>query len=237
MPDAEPLISVVVPAWNAECTLPETLKSVAAQTYRNLKIIIVDDGSTDNTAVLVEGFCQTDARALLVSRANGGPAAARNSGIRLAQGQWIALLDADDLWHPTKIQKQVAAALAAPEAPGFVYCWYRNIDERGCVIGSGPRWAADGAAFRQLAYQHFIRGGSSLLLSRSAYDEVGGFDESFVDGCEDMLLEMEIARRCPIVAVPEYLFGYRSWHGNFTNDFSRITAGWRRAYATAGAQR
>jgi GT2 family glycosyltransferase len=167
----------------------------------------------------------------LVARPKGGPAAARNFGIAHAEGEWIALLDADDVWHPTKLAKQVAVATAAAEPPGFVYCWYRKIDERGYVIGSGPRWSAQGNAFLPLAYLHYIRGGSSLLLAKSAFLEAGGYDESFREGCEDVVLELEIARRRPVAVVPEYLFGYRVHSRNFTNDFDLLLAGWQRAFA------
>lgn len=231
MPGAQPLVSVIIPAWNAGATLAETLRSVAAQTYGNLEIIIVDDGSVDETAALAREFCANDARARLVSRKNGGSAAARNLGIGQAKAQWIALIDADDLWHPTKIEKQVSVALAAAEPPGFVYCWYRKIDRDGFVIGSGPRWSEQGSAFLPLAYLHFIRGGSSLLLSKSAFAEAGGYDESFREGCEDVVLELEIARRRPVAVVPEFLFGYRAHSSNFTRDFDLLQNGWRRAFA------
>src|SRR4051794_23345964 len=108
-----------MPAWNAEATISEALQSVAVQTYANLEIIIVDDGSADATAQLAERFCARDPRGRVISRSNGGPAAARNLGIAAARGEWIALIDADDLWHPTKLQKQISVALAVPEAPGF----------------------------------------------------------------------------------------------------------------------
>lgn len=232
MPGHQPLVSVVMPAWNAEATIVEALRSVAAQTYRDLEIIIVDDGSTDATAALAKEFCASDPRARTVRRSNGGPAAARNLGIAEARGEWIALIDADDLWHPTKIEKQLSVALASDEPPGFVYCWYRKVDEDGFVTGSGPRWAAEGRAFLPLAYLHFVRGGSSLLLSKAAFIEAGGYDESFREGCEDVVLELEIARRRPIAVVPEYLFGYRAHASNFTRDFDRLLAGWTRASAT-----
>jgi glycosyltransferase involved in cell wall biosynthesis len=228
---AQPLVSVVMPAWNAEATIVEALRSVAAQTYRNLEIIIVDDGSSDGTAELAKDFCVNDPRARTLGRSNSGPAAARNLGIVEARGEWIALIDADDVWHPTKVEKQVAVALAADEPPGFVYCWYRKIDEDGFVIGSGPRWAAEGKAFLSLAYLHFIRGGSSLLLSKAAFTEAGGYDESFRAGCEDVVLELEIARRRPIAVVPEFLFGYRAHGSNFTRDFDLLLDGWTRAFA------
>ena len=232
MAGSQPLVSVVMPAWNADATIVEALRSVAAQTYRNLEIIIVDDGSADATPALAAEFCASDPRGRIVSRSNGGPAAARNLGIAEARGEWIALIDADDVWHPTKIEKQVAVALAADEPPGFVYCWYRKIDADGFVTGSGPQWAAEGRAFLPLAYLHFIRGGSSLLLSKVAFTEAGGYDESFREGCEDVLLELEIARRRPIAVVPQYLFGYRAHAANFTRDFDLLLAGWRRAFAT-----
>ena len=232
MAGSQPLVSVVMPAWNAGATIVEALRSVAAQTYRNLEIIIVDDGSADATAALASQFCASDARARIVNRSNGGPAAARNLGIAEARGEWIALIDADDVWHPSKVEKQVTVALAADERPGFVYCWYRKIDAGGFVTGSGPRWAAEGRAFLPLAYLHFIRGGSSLLLSKAAFIEAGGYDESFRQGCEDVVLELDIARRRPIAVVPEYLFGYRAHAANFTRDFDLLLAGWTRASAT-----
>src|SRR5690242_18385247 len=126
--DPSPLISVVVPAWNAQATLGETLASVAAQTYDKLEIIIVDDGSTDRTADVAREFCEAEPRARLIRKKNGGVASARNAGIAEAKGDWIAPIDADDLWHPTRVAKMVAAALATPKPVGFVYCWQRPID-------------------------------------------------------------------------------------------------------------
>lgn len=213
--------------------MAETLRSIAAQTYRNLEIIIVDDGSVDGTAAVGKEFSGRDPRARMVTRSNGGPAAARNAGIAEASAEWIALIDADDVWHPSKVEKQLAVALAAAEPPGFVYCWYRKIDEDGFVIGSGPRWTVQGrCAFLPLAYLHFIRGGSSLLLSKSAFVEAGGYDESFREGCEDVVLELEIARCRAISVVPEYLFGYRQHSLNFTRDFELLASGWTRAFST-----
>src|SRR5438270_8611564 len=95
----EPIVSVIIPAWNAEETLKETLISVASQTHRSLEIIIIDDGSTDKTANIAADFCGSDCRARLIQKARGGLAAARNTGIDEANGSWIAPLDADDLWH------------------------------------------------------------------------------------------------------------------------------------------
>lgn len=230
----EPLVSVVIPAWNAEQTLLETLQSVAAQSYRRLEILIVDDGSTDRTASMAERFCAAEPRARLLRKPNGGVASARNLGIAEAQGNWIAPVDADDLWHPSKIEKQVAAAIAAPDPPGFVYCWFRHIDELGRVTGSGPRWGLEGPAFAQLAYLNFVQNGSALLMSRSAWSAVGGYDEGLraegAEGCEDVLLQLQIARRRPIAAVPEHLVGYRRHAGRMSSAFDQLVRSWRLAY-------
>lgn len=231
---ADPLVSVIVPAWNAERTLRETLQSVASQTYRNLEILIVDDGSTDATPRIAGEFCNTDTRARLISQANGGVARARNRAIAEAKGNWVAPIDADDLWHPTKIEKQLAVALAAPERPGFVYCWHRLIDAESRVTGSGPAWELRGHAYSQLAYLNVVENGSALLLSREAVLEAGGYDPSLrardAQGCEDVMVQLQIARRHPLAVVREYLVGHRRHGDNMSADFDRMVRSWRLAY-------
>ena len=204
-----PLVSVIVPARNAEATIAETLHSVANQSYCHLEILIVDDGSTDNTAAIARDFCASDDRARLIEKENGGVASARNCGISQARGDWVAPVDADDLWHPAKIEKQVAAALRATEPPGFVYCWYHHIDTNSRVIGTRPGWAADGPALNQLASENFVGNGSALLAHRRTVDAVNGYNENMRDGCEDLFLQLLIARDRPVACVPEYLVGYR----------------------------
>lgn len=237
---SDPLVSVVVPAWNAGRTIAETLNSVAAQTYSNIEILIVDDGSTDATARIAAEFCVREPRARLISTPNSGVAAARNRGIAEAAGKWIAPVDADDVWHPTKIEKQVAGALSALEAPGFVYCWHRLIDREGRVTGSGPHWQLKGRAFRRLAYLNVVENGSALLLSRNAALEVGGYDESLrarqAQGCEDVMIQLQIARRHPIGVVPEYLVGHRRHDDNMSGDFEQILRSWRFVYAQISSE-
>ena len=224
--DGQPLVTVVVPAWNAEQTVAATLESVASQTYRNLEIIVVDDGSTDRTAAVAEAFCANESRARLIRKSNGGVASARNCAISEARGDWVAPIDADDLWHPTKIEKQVEAAYAAPDLPGFVYCWRRLIDRDDRIITSGERWALQGSAFRQLAYINVVECGSSLLAWREAVLEVGGYDESLrasnAQGCEDMLLQLQLARRFPVAVVREHLVGWRQHDRNMSSDFDQM---------------
>jgi glycosyltransferase involved in cell wall biosynthesis len=109
---SNPLISCIVPVYNGARYLPEALDSIAAQTYRPVEIIVVDDGSTDDSARIAQ---QYGAQIRLHSQANAGPATARNHGTRLATGEFLAFLDADDLWHPTKLEEQMARFRDRPE--------------------------------------------------------------------------------------------------------------------------
>lgn len=237
---ARPLVSVVVPSWNSELTLLETLRSVAAQTYRELEIIIVNDGSTDRTPALAAQFCGDEPRARLITQTNGGVASARNAGIAEARGDWVAPVDADDLWHPAKIGKQVAAVLAARERPGFAYCWFRVIDGDGNIVGSGPRWEIQGHGFNRIAYRNPVGNGSALLISRDAALRAGGYDPSLrargAQGCEDVLLQLLIARDHPVALVPGHLVGYRRHPQSMSQDQARIVRSWQAVYARMKAE-
>jgi glycosyltransferase involved in cell wall biosynthesis len=103
------LTSVVIPAYNAERFLERTMLSVLRQTYNNLEVIVIDDGSTDKTRLIAEAGATGDSRVRIISVPNGGVAKARNIGIQEANGEYVAFVDADDLWHPTKIDRQVTA--------------------------------------------------------------------------------------------------------------------------------
>ena len=132
-------ISVVIPAYNAAHFLPRCLKSVFAQTLKPAEVIVVDDGSTDDTAAVAAAL-----GARVIGRQNGGISAARNTGIQNASGQWIALLDADDLWAPEKLERQVACI--RPETV-LVYTGIRFFDDNG-VRGVKP--APDPASARKM---------------------------------------------------------------------------------------
>ena len=121
------LVTVIIPVFNGERWISSTLASAAAQTHSMLEILVIDDGSTDGTAAIVEAAASRDDRIRLIRKQNGGVSAARNKGIAEARGELIAPLDADDLWHREKIARQVAA-MRSPEV-GLVYCWAVEIDE------------------------------------------------------------------------------------------------------------
>ena len=203
------LISVVVPAHNAARYLAATLESVRSQTYAEFEVIVVDDGSTDATPHIVHEIAGNDPRFCLVQIPQSGVSAARNAGIARARGRLIAPLDADDLWHPQKLEKQAQMMLVAPEAVGVIYCWAAGIDENGRVVL--PVWnasRAEGSVLKDLVVSGILSNGSTPLIRRRFAEAVGGYDER-LRLCEDWKFYTALAGVCDFRVVPECLTGYR----------------------------
>jgi glycosyltransferase involved in cell wall biosynthesis len=217
---------VVIPACNAAETLPETLGSVCNQTYGNLDIIVVDDGSTDDTAAIVQRHRAQDPRLRLVQQRNGGVASARNAGIDAAAGDFVAFIDADDLWHPTKIAKQMALLLSASSTMALVYAPFRLIGADGRVLSSQHRIGVDGWVLYRHFHVNLVGNGSAILVRKAVLKEVGGFDTSLraahAEGCEDLLLQLQIAARYQFGEVPEYLVGYRRRPRSMSSDTEQM---------------
>ncbi|BCS97090.1 hypothetical protein DSLASN_27220 [Desulfoluna limicola] len=174
----DPRVSVVIPCYNRESYIEETIHSVLKQTYQHIEIIAVDDGSTDETRKILEKFGH---RVLLLEhpdRANKGQSASINLGLSVATGKYIAILDSDDLFAPNKISLQVACLESHPDV-GVVYGngWY--IDQKGhklhSILGRDHKETNDPA--RMLLTCHFNIPSNSLVR-KTVYDTVGGFDES-----------------------------------------------------------
>lgn len=225
MPD-NPLVSVVIPAFNASDTIQETLASVSQQTYGNLDVVVVDDGSTDDTSALVRRHGLRDPRVRLIQKSNGGVASARNEGIRAARGALVAFVDADDLWHPTKTAKQVATLLAGGPDMALVYAPFRVIDINGTVLASPRKFGASGWVLHRHFHSNLIGNGSSILVRKAVLEEVGGFDpklrEANAEGCEDLLLQLRIAAHYRFGEVPEYLVGYRRRLASMSSDTAQM---------------
>lgn len=207
------LVTVIIPAFNAATTIDETLRSVRAQTYRDLEIIIVDDGSNDATPQIVQRHCAQDSRVRLIAQSNSGVAAARNRGILEASASFVAPIDADDLWKPEKIEKQMAALHRGGESIGLVYTWSARIDAKSRVFDQSPGARHAGVVTREICSNNFIGNGSAVLMRKAAVQEAGGYDPSLrarsAEGVEDWLLYFRIATRHQFAVVPEHLTGYR----------------------------
>lgn len=128
----ESMVSIITPVYNGEKYIRETIDSVLRQNYSNWEMLVVDDGSKDNSALIVEEYAEKDARIKLLRQPNAGSASARNNGIRHAEGRYIALLDADDLWEPCFLESQLAL-LKAKNAI-VVYASYHRIDEKSEIF-------------------------------------------------------------------------------------------------------
>ena len=221
-----PLVTVVVPAYNAEKTIDETLRSVRAQTYRNLEILVVDDGSKDGTAALVEAHASADARVRLIRQTNAGVATARNRGISESAADFVAPVDADDLWMPTKIEKQMVAMRSRGPRCGLVYTWQTTIDEHGRAMSPRRRWESDGYVLPRMLYGNLVGSGSPALMRKEAIIEAGGYDASLrergAQGCEDFKLYLQISERYEFAVIKEHLTGYRELRDAMSTDFLQM---------------
>ena len=224
------LISVVVPAYNGAFTIDETLRSVRSQTYAHLEILVVDDGSLDDTSKIVQRHAAEDYRVRLIQQANEGVAAARNNGVAHAKGALIAFVDADDLWSPSKIEKQVLSIKAAGSQCALSYTWYAGIDKDSLIIDRSNRPTESGNVLARMCNGNLVGNGSSALVRKSAVLEVGGFNTTLraqrAQGCEDLHFYFRIAERHSFALVPEFLTGYRSTPTNMSSDLIQMYRSW-----------
>jgi glycosyltransferase involved in cell wall biosynthesis len=220
------LVSVVIPAYNAEATLDDTLRSVRSQTHRDLEIIVVDDGSTDRTTSVVKAHAAVDGRVTLIAQENAGVAAARNAGWRSARSALIAFVDADDLWAPSKIERQLDVILSGGLLVGLVYTWWALIDDHNRIRCKVQGRDIAGDVLEQTLMGNFVGHASSPLIRRQALVEADGFDSGLRDagihGCEDLLIYNRIARRYHFGVVPDHLTGYRVASGRMSSDRPRM---------------
>ena len=209
----EPLVSIILPVRDGEPFIGETLESALGQTYRNIEVVVVDDGSRDRTRAVVDAWIERDSRVRLLSQTNRGVAAARNRAIAAAHGELIAPLDADDLWEPTKIERQVRRIVEAGDGVGLVYCWWALIDVTGAVLDCSPRWTIEGHAAETLLQVNYTGNASVPLYRRRCLEAVGGYDETLrerdAQGCEDWDVALKTAERSQVAVVPSLLVGYR----------------------------
>jgi glycosyltransferase involved in cell wall biosynthesis len=201
---SEPLVSVVIPSYNAARTIGRSIRSALDQDYRQLEIIVADDCSVDGTEAAVSAL--GEGRVVFHrGRVNRGAAAARNRGIRLAAGDYIAFLDADDCWLPSKISAQVRMMEANPRASlGTCDCLFCDSAGRPRASFFSRRTPVRGEnAWRALLAYNFIQT-STVLVRRSVLDEAGAFSEALPTG-EDQDLWIRVARRGHVEFAPEIL--------------------------------
>ncbi len=215
-----PRVSVLVAAYNAAPFLQPTLDSVLRQTFADFELLVIDDGSRDDTAAVVQRAMAADPRVRLIVQENQGLSATRNHGIRAARGTAIAFMDHDDLWHPEKLVAQVALLDADPET-AVVSCYSALLDEEHCCLGWRFGGAADGDVYAEMLEWDVVSGGSVALVRRAALAAAGPFDESLAIR-EDWDMWIRLARHHRFATVPRVLVGYTRKAGNASRDYERM---------------
>ena len=203
----QPLVSVVIPTYNHASFLGEAVASVQAQSYGSLEVVVVDDGSTDETPQVVAALQGVK----YVAQANQGLASARNTGIRCSQGSYLLFLDADDRLLPNAVRASLARLAKRPEC-AFVSGSYTLVDTAGALLHRPQRSCPASDHFRELLRANYIGMHATVLYRRSALEEVGGFDAG-LKACEDYDLYLRIARRWPVLCHAEEVAEYRQ-HGD-----------------------
>lgn len=216
------LISVIIPTYNRANYICEAVDSVLAQTYKNIEIIIVDDGSTDNTKDIV--LQRYNSKVTYILQNNSGPSSARNNGVKHAKGDLIAFLDSDDVWLPEKLEKQVKL-IDQSHVIGLVACGLYNIDSDGNIVGSPiikRNYINRRSFLKELMIHNIITGGgSNTLIRRECFEKVGFFEEDLWIG-EDWNLWLRIAKQYEVKFVEEPLIKYRIHGNNLHKDLKKI---------------
>jgi glycosyltransferase involved in cell wall biosynthesis len=215
-----PRVSVVIPAYNASSFIDETLASIFAQTVQDIETVVVDDGSTDDTCARVLTY---GARVRLVAGGRAGAAGARNVGVAASGSDWVAFLDADDVWEPDKLERQLAEA--ARTSAALISTDRYNVGDRGALplVQSAIQSLVDGDAFERLLLGNVITT-SSVLLRRSVFDAVGGFStEPDVLYAEDWDLWLRIAHDHQLAACHTPLVSYRHHRLGMSHQPRRIS--------------
>lgn len=233
-----PYASIVVPAFNVQATLPDTMESLLRQSFRDFEIIVVDDGSYDLTPEIAAGFC-ADPRVRVVRQSNRGLAGARNTGIAAAQGQIIGFCDSDDLWHPEKLSAHVHHLRMNPDL-GLSYSGSELIDNDGRSLGLFQKPRVRGVTARHMFLRNPVGNGSSPVLRRAALDDLAYrpscetlrdwvFDETFSQS-EDIecWMRLMLTTSWEVGGLPDPLTLYRVNPQGLSAGTDRQRASWER---------
>jgi glycosyltransferase involved in cell wall biosynthesis len=202
MTEEKPLVSVVIPVYNGARYLREALESVFAQTYRPFEVIVVDDGSVDDSSLIAQSFPEVR----YIRQANQGVAAARNNAIDTARGQFLAFLDQDDLWTPEKLRLQIGHLLSHPEL-GYTLTQQKFFLDPGAAL---PSW------FRKELFDSVHTGWvlGTLVVRRTTFEQVGNFSAGYAAANDSDWFFRAKAAAIPMAVVPELLLLKRIHEAN-----------------------
>lgn len=223
-----PLVSVIIPAYNAESYLAITLESVLNQTFSNFEILIIDDGSTDKTTHIALKYSLLDDRIRLIKQDNHGVATSRNVGIKYAKGEYLAFLDADDIWLPHKLETHIEH--------------FHNTPNLGLSFGKVEFITVDGHSTKQysnsrlqnihpedLYYENLVITPSNAVIPKQVFAEIGGFDPE-INGMEDAELFLRITcSHWKVEGIDQILIQYRNNSSGFSSHLQRLEKVWEEA--------
>jgi glycosyltransferase involved in cell wall biosynthesis len=211
------MVSIIIPNYNHARFVSDAIQSIISQDYSNFEIIVVDDGSTDDSHAVIAKFGK---RVQYIWQKNQGLSAARNTGIRTARGDFIGVLDADDMYEPGFMSSLVPVLVENPDAAG-VYCGYQFVDHQNNPLPQREsRLIPDEQLYQALLDGNFLVP-ESLLVRRCCYDDVGLFDESF-DACEDWEMWLRITKQYRVIGSSMVLTRHRILPGSMSTDPSRM---------------
>jgi len=230
MMEKQPLVSVIMPCYNGEKFIGEAIESVINQTCKNWELIVVDDGSTDNSKEIIRQYCIADKRIQYIQhKKNKGIPFARNTGIRASKGEYIALLDQDDKWLSNKLDLQLDKFYMSKPEIGLVFGNINIIDSYGCLIYKSKNIKINFAKINQrdlvrhLFLNCFIPS-ITVMFKRKCIKEVGGFDENILWGGDDYELWLRLANKFKFAYINKVL-GIRRLHRNNYSATERMIRG------------
>ena len=230
--NANNLVSVIIPNYNYEKFIAETIESVLSQTYKNVEIIVVDDGSKDKSLEVLEKFGD---KIRVIQQKNAGVSAARNHGVSFSKGEFIAFLDADDVWLPEKLERQIEK-FASDDEIGLVHCSMTLINPLDEPIGEMNSGQEGFVAEEFLRFERgvVVGAGSTALVKREIFDEVKGFDLR-LSTAADWDFCYQVSRKYKFGFVSEPLVLYRmhgtNMHGNIKAMEHDMLLGFEKAFA------
>ena len=213
------LVSVVIPCYRQAHYLDDAIRSVLAQTYRHFEIIVIDDGSPDNTAEVAARYDGGLLRC--ISQPNLGLATARNNGLRASAGDYVVFLDADDRLLPDALETGVNSLCDAPER-AFVYGFCEFINHEGAPVPTPPHISIKENHYRAFLRDNPIWTPGAAMFRRPVFARVEGFDSSLFRGCEDLDLYLRIAKQWPIHCHGNTTLQYRKHRGSMSADKARM---------------
>ena len=217
----EPLVSVIIPVFNGERFLRETVASVLTQTINSLEVVVVDDGSTDGTPAIIEELAKSDTRVASLVQKNAGVSAARNLGYKHATGKYLAFLDADDIWMPDNLEQKIKKLESADF--GLVHADVQSIDESGKIIQGEIMKGCEGDLLNGLLEwkRTQIPGPSSVLVKREVLEKIGLFDERLSTSADQDFF-IRVAAQFKVGRVNRIASQYRVHSHNMHKNISRM---------------